>query len=166
MGKERIAIYAGTFDPITDGHLDIVTRGAQLFDRLIVAVSENPRKGPLFHVDERVELVQRVIGHLDNVSVISFHKLLVDLAIEQNASTIIKGIRAVSDFEYELQLALTNRRLAPEVDTVYLLPSEEHTFISSSVIKEVAAYGGDVSSMVPAAVLTALQKKFEKESPY
>ena len=155
------AVYPGTFDPITLGHSDLVERASFLFDKVIIAVADNGVKGPAFQVDDRVLLVESVIGGLSNVEVLRFNSLLVDFCREHDASVIIRGIRAVSDFDYEFQLAGMNRRLAPEVETVFLTPSDQYTHISSTLVKEVASYGGDVSEFVHPAVESALKNKFK-----
>jgi pantetheine-phosphate adenylyltransferase len=157
---DRVAIYPGTFDPVTHGHLDILQRGIHLFDRVIVAVARSAGKAPLFTVDERVDLVQRAAAPLgDRVQVEGFGSLLVEFARRHNASAIIRGLRAVADFEFEFQLALMNRRLAPELETVFLMPKENLIYLSSSLIKEISRLGGDVSSFVPPHVLEALRTR-------
>lgn len=153
------AIYPGTFDPITNGHLDIVTRAAKMFDHLIVAVAASPDKHPLFTLDERVDLARTVTAHLINVEVIGFNQLMAHFAEQQQAYILVRGVRAVSDFDYELQLANMNRRLLLELETVFLAPGEEWSFISSTLVKEVARYGGDVSQFLPESVMTALLDK-------
>ena len=158
-----IAIYPGTFDPITNGHLDLVARASKLYDRVIVAVAENRGKAPLFSVKERVELAKAVLVEFANVDIIGFNNLLVDCAKEQNANVILRGLRAVSDFEYEFQLAGMNRRLSPELETVFLTPAEQYEFISSSMIREIAQLNGDVSSFVPEIVKQRLTEKFTEE---
>ena len=158
----RIAIYPGTFDPITNGHLDLVERASQLFDKIIVAVSNNPIKSPLFSVDERTSLVKKTINDLENVVVDCFDGLLVHYAKKQGASAVIRGLRAVSDFEYEFQMALMNRKLMPELETVFLMPSEEYTYINSTIAKEIASLGGDVDGFLPEPVAEALRKKYHK----
>jgi pantetheine-phosphate adenylyltransferase len=158
-----IAIYPGTFDPITNGHLDLVARASKLYDRVIVAVAENRGKAPLFSVKERVELAKAVLVEFANVDIIGFNNLLVDCAKEQNANVILRGLRAVSDFEYEFQLAGMNRRLSPELETVFLTPAEQYEFISSSMIREIAKLNGDVSSFVPEIVKQQLTEKFTVE---
>ncbi len=155
-----IAIYPGTFDPITDGHLDIILRASKLFHKVIVAVAENKGKRPLFSTEERVDMVGEVTAHLPNVSIIGFGNLLVDCAKEQQANVVLRGLRAVSDFEYEFQLAGMNRRLSPELETMFLTPAEQYEFISSSMIREIAKLKGNVSSFVPACVEQKLIKKF------
>ncbi len=154
------AIYPGTFDPITNGHLDLVARASKLYDRVIVAVAESRGKAPLFTVDERVELVRHVTVEFPNVDVIGFNNLLVDCAKAHNADVILRGLRAVSDFEYEFQLAGMNRRLSPELETVFLTPAEQYEFISSSMIREIAKLNGDVSDFVPERVKQCLHEKF------
>lgn len=153
------AIYPGTFDPVTLGHLDIVTRATQMFDHLIVAVAASPGKKPMFSLDERVALAQQVTAHLPNVSVIGFSDLMANFARTQQANVLIRGLRAVSDFEYELQLAHMNRHLLPTLESVFLMPSEGFSFVSSSLVKEVARHGGDVTAFLPAPVHQALQAK-------
>jgi pantetheine-phosphate adenylyltransferase len=154
------AIYPGTFDPITNGHLDLIARSSKIHDKVIVAVAASRGKTPLFSLTERVELIKEVIKDFGKVSVIGFDNLLVDFAKEQNADVILRGLRAVSDFEFEFQLASMNRRLSPELETVFLTPDEQYEFISSSMIREIARLGGDVSSFVPATVQKKLFEKF------
>ncbi len=154
-----IAIYPGTFDPITNGHLDIISRAAKLYHTVIVAVAVNRNKTPLFSLEERVALVSAVIPDFTNVQVIGFDNLLVDCARAQGAQVILRGLRAVSDFEYEFQLAGMNRRLAADLETVFLTPAEQYEFISSSMIREIAQFKGDVSSFVPDIVRQALIAK-------
>jgi pantetheine-phosphate adenylyltransferase len=153
------AIYPGTFDPITNGHTDLIERASRLFDRVIVAVAVNPGKQPMFSLDERVYLATRVLDHLGNVEVSGFDTLLVDYVRERGAQVILRGLRAVSDFEYEFQLAGMNRRLAPEVETIFMTPAEQYAYISSSLVKEIAIHGGDVSEFVPAHVMAALNDR-------
>jgi pantetheine-phosphate adenylyltransferase len=153
------AIYPGTFDPITNGHSDLIHRASRLFDKVVVAVAANPKKAPLFNLQERVELAREVLVTLDNVEVCGFDSLLADFAHEQQAKVILRGLRAVSDFEYEFQLAGMNRRLAPDVETLFLTPAEKYTFISSSLVKEVAALGGEVTDFVDAKVKAALTNR-------
>ncbi len=154
------AIYPGTFDPITDGHLDIIARASRLFEQVIVAVAANQGKTPLFTLAERVALTEQVTAQFHNVSIIGFNNLLVDCAKEQGAGVVIRGLRAVSDFEYEFQLAGMNRRLSPELETLFLTPAEQYEFISSSMIREIAKLKGDVSSFVPECVEKQLHQKF------
>ncbi len=154
-----VALYPGTFDPLTNGHLDLVERGIRMFDRLIVAVAGNPGKGPMFSLEERVELARAVLGHLPDVEVVGYDILLVEFARKVGASVILRGLRAVSDFEYEFQMASMNRRLDPAIETVFLTPAEQYTFISSTLVREVARYGGDVTPFVPPRVAGALAIK-------
>ena len=155
-------IYPGTFDPITNGHLDLIERAAAMFDHVIVGVAFNPSKKPLFDLNERVELAGKITQHLDNVEIVGFSGLLVDFAKERNANILVRGLRAVSDFEYEFQLANMNRRLMPELETVFLTPAEENSFISSTIVKEVALHKGDVSQFVDPLITKALLEKFVK----
>lgn len=154
------AIYPGTFDPITNGHADLVRRASRLFDRVVVAVAATPGKTPLFGIAERVELAKVALRGMDNVSVQGFDGLLVRFAQQIGASAVLRGLRAVSDFEYEFQMAAMNRRLYPELESLFLTPAEEHSFISSSLVREVASLGGDVSNFVDGAVNTALNARF------
>ncbi len=159
-----IAIYPGTFDPVTHGHTDLIERAARLFDRVIVGVSANPApsKRPAFTMDERLEFIRTALGALPNVEVEAFDTLLVDFVRERGAQVIMRGLRAVSDFEYEFQLASMNRQLHPGVETVFLTPSEQYAFISSSLVREVAALGGDVSRFVHPDVAAALAKRVRR----
>jgi pantetheine-phosphate adenylyltransferase len=154
------AIYPGTFDPITCGHSDIVRRASKLFGRIIVAVAESPRKEPSFPLEERVSLARSALAGLANVEVCGFDMLLARFAREQGATVILRGLRAVSDFEHEFQLAAMNRQLAPEVETMFLTPAEEYSFVSSSLVREIARLGGDVSNFVSPAVLRALAERY------
>ncbi|WP_408635830.1 pantetheine-phosphate adenylyltransferase [Psychrosphaera ytuae] len=154
------AIYPGTFDPITNGHIDIVRRSAKLFDKVVISIAMSSRKQPLFTLDERVELVKAALGDLDNVEVEGFKGLLADYAKSKNATVLIRGVRAVADFEYEYQLASVNRTLNPELESVLLTPSSETSHISSTIVRDVAAHDGDVSAFVPEVVKRALDKKF------
>ncbi|WP_426359040.1 pantetheine-phosphate adenylyltransferase [Pseudocolwellia sp. HL-MZ19] len=155
------AIYPGTFDPVTNGHTDLITRASNLFSEVVVAVASNPSKKPCFDLAERVELIKNVIQHLPNVTVVGFSGLLVDLAKQQNAAVLVRGLRAVSDFEYEFQLASVNRQLSPNLESVFLTPSAENTFISSTIVKEVSLHNGDVTSFVHPIVKEALDKKLK-----
>ncbi len=156
----RIAIYPGSFDPITNGHLDLIERGLQLFDQLVVAIADNPDKKPLFSAEERLGMVKTTVKGLKQVRVVLFTGLLANLAKEVKASAIIRGVRAVSDFEFEFQLALMNRKLAPETETVFLIPSEKYTYLSSNLIKDVARFNGDVNQFIPKIVENKLKEKF------
>ncbi|WMS86462.1 pantetheine-phosphate adenylyltransferase [Pleionea litopenaei] len=160
----RIILYPGTFDPITNGHTDLVMRAARLFDEVIVAVAENPGKGPLFSIEEREEMVLQATAHIANVKVVGFSGLLVDFALKHKANALLRGIRAVSDFEYEFQLASMNRRLAPNLESVFLTPDETNTFISSTLVREVAKYGGEISDFVHPYVGACLRDKFAGNS--
>jgi pantetheine-phosphate adenylyltransferase len=155
-----IAVYPGTFDPITNGHSDLVVRASRVFGRVIVAVAVNPGKNPAFDLQERVKLSQEVLRGIDNVEVCAFDTLLVDFVRMRGADVILRGLRAVSDFEYEFQLAGMNRRLAPTVETLFLTPAEQFAFISSGLVREIAALGGDVSEFVHPAVQAALRRRF------
>ena len=156
------AIYAGTFDPMTMGHLDVVERAARIFTELIVAVAAVTGKSTLFSQKKRVELVRKSVAGLSNVTVTSFDGLLVEYARSQGAGVLIRGLRAFSDFEYEFQMALTNRRLAPDIETLFLMPKQDYSFLSSTNVKQVASLGGDVSEFVPVAVAKALADKLKK----
>ena len=151
------ALYPGTFDPPTNGHVDLIQRGSKLFDHLTVAVLNNPGKDPLFTVEERVEMLKEVTTAIGNVSVATFDGLMVEFARRQGASAVLRGIRAISDYEHEFQMALMNRRLAPEVETVFLQPAGRYSFVSSRMVKEVFSFGGDVSGLVPPNVLKRLR---------
>jgi len=151
------ALYPGTFDPPTNGHIDLIQRGAKLFDHLIVAVLNNPGKDPLFTVEERVEMLKESTVAMENVSVATFDGLMVEFARQQGVAAVLRGIRAISDYEYEFQMALMNRRLAPEIETVFLQPAGRYSFVSSRMLKEVFAFGGDVSGLVPPNVLKRLR---------
>ncbi|MFB6328671.1 pantetheine-phosphate adenylyltransferase [Pantoea deleyi] len=153
------AIYPGTFDPVTLGHLDIVTRAALMFDQVILAVAASPGKKPMFSLDERVALASEVVRHLPNVNVVGFSDLMANFARGQQANVLVRGLRAVSDFEYEMQLAQMNRHLLPTLESVFLMPSEGFSFVSSSLVKEVARHGGDVTAFLPASVHQALLAK-------
>jgi pantetheine-phosphate adenylyltransferase len=159
----KIVLYPGTFDPITNGHLDLIKRAGKLFDKVIVAVAISAGKSPLFSVDERVSLVKESTNQLNNIEVCGFKGLLVDLAKEKNANALLRGLRAVSDFEYEFQLANMNRHLSPELESLFLTPSEKYSFISSTLVREVASLGGNVSEFVPAIVQQKLEKRFIKK---
>ncbi|KPJ74233.1 phosphopantetheine adenylyltransferase [candidate division TA06 bacterium DG_78] len=155
------ALYAGTFDPITYGHIDVITRATKIFDKVYIGISAEP-KNTLFSQKERIELINAVLGDNDKIEVLGFSSLLVDIAQEIGATTIIRGMRAVSDFDYELQLTLMNRKLSPAIETIFLMPSEQYIFISSSLVKEIASLGGNVAHLVPDTVAKALKKKLKK----
>lgn len=156
----NIAVYPGSFDPITYGHLDIIARASEIFDRVIVAVSINPGKNPLFSLEERAEMISRECANLKKVTVECFRGLLIEFVREKKASTIIRGLRAISDFEYEFQMALMNKKLYPEAETVFLVASPEFSYLSSSIVKEIASFGGDVSGLVSRHVAVKLQEKY------
>ncbi len=153
------AIYPGSFDPLTNGHLDLIARGAKIFDHLVVAILENSEKSPLFPVAERVEMLQEAISAFGNVTVATFDGLLVEFARQQRAQAVLRGIRAISDYEYEMQMALMNRRLAPGVETVFLLPAEKYSYVSSRLIKSVFQLGGSVAGLVPPQVIARLEAR-------
>ncbi len=157
--KPVIAIYPGSFDPVTNGHLDLIERGATIFDQLIVAVARNPEKDALFPVPERIEMLQAVTFDLKNVAVDVFDGLLVNYARAQDASVILRGIRAVSDYEYELQMAMMNRKIEPEIETIFMLPGEAYSFLSSRLVKELARLGGPIKGLVPPLVEERLRAK-------
>ena len=157
------AVYAGTFDPMTYGHLDVAARAAHVFDHLTLAVAEDPRKTLMFSTAERLELARSSLAELANVEVVSFSGLLVNWARAQGIHTLIRGLRAFSDFEYEFQMALTNRKLAPDIETLFLMPNEDFSYVSSSMVREIAALGGDVAKFVPAPVAAALKRKLAQK---
>ncbi len=159
---KRIAVYPGTFDPVTNGHVDLVERSLRMFDKVIVAIAANPKKKPLFTLDERLAMFRASVRGKKNVVIEGFDCLLVDYMKEKKAVGLIRGLRAVSDFEYEMQMALMNRRLDSDIETVFLMPSEEYSFITSTIVKEAASYGGDVSSLVPKGVVERLRKKYRQ----
>ena len=158
--KNRIAVYPGTFDPITNGHLDIIERGLKLFDGLIVAIAESPVKEPLFAVDERVNMAKEAVKKYKNVKVESFNCLLIDYLRKKNANIILRGLRVISDFEYQFQMALTNRKLAPDIETVFMMTAEGYSYLSSRFIKEIARLGGRFDCFVPVNVAKMLKEKF------
>lgn len=155
----RAAVYPGTFDPVTNGHLDVIKRALQLFDRLIVAVAANPRKRPLFTVEERMEMLRRSTKGLPGVQIDAIDGLVVDYALRVRAPVVVRGLRAVSDFEYELQMALMNRSLNSRVDTIFLMPSQNHIYLNSGLVKEIAEMGGSLRGLVPPTVAKALRRK-------
>jgi pantetheine-phosphate adenylyltransferase len=157
----RTAIYPGSFDPLTNGHLDVIERAVKLFDHVIVAVAKNESKQPLFPLEERVELVRRCIKHIPNAEVDSFDGLLVEYANQRKAQAIVRGLRAISDFEFEFQLALMNRKLNEKVETIFMMPKDTYTFLSSRIIKEIARLGGDITAFVPPQVRTVLLEKLK-----
>ena len=161
--SQRVAVYPGSFDPLTNGHVDIIARGARLFDRIIVAVLVNLDKRPLFSVEERVETAREVFRDEPKVEVEAFDGLLIDFARRHGATSIVRGLRAVSDFEYEFQMALMNRRLAPDIETVFMMPAEAYTYISSRLVREVYTLGGAVQGLVPEEVEARLRRKFARE---
>jgi len=162
VARTRIAVYPGTFDPITNGHIDIVDRASPLFERLIIGVAESPGKSPALPLSLRVELTSAALQQYPNVEVIGFDSLLAHFVDDVGAGVLLRGLRAVSDFEYEFQLASMNRHLIPEVETLFLTPAEQYGFISSSLVREIARLGGDVSSFVPPAVAAALQAQWQR----
>jgi pantetheine-phosphate adenylyltransferase len=159
------AIYPGSFDPVTNGHLDLIERGSKLFDHLVVAILRNSSKNPLFTVEERVEMLTEHVASSGNVSIATFDGLLVDFARKQQARAVLRGIRAISDYEYELQMALMNRRLAPELETIFLMPDGKYSFVSSRLVKEVFELGGSVEGLVPKLVIDRLQQRVPKTRP-
>lgn len=159
---KHIAVYPGTFDPVTNGHIDLVERSLRIFGEVVVAVAENPKKAPLFPLEERIAMLKAVTANYKNVVIEGFDGLLVDYVRKKSAAAIIRGLRAVSDFEYEMQMALMNRRLDSNIETVFLMPNVEYSFITSTIVKEAASYGGDVSSLAPRVVVEKLKKKFGK----
>lgn len=158
--KLTTAVYPGTFDPITNGHLDIIKRASELFDKVIVTIALNTNKKPLFSKQERKEMIRKVTENFKNIEVDSFNGLLVDYALKKKASTIIRGLRAVSDFEYEFQMSLTNRKLAPKITTIFLMPNEKYTYLNSSLVKELARFKGKINCFVPDYVREKLERKF------
>jgi pantetheine-phosphate adenylyltransferase len=154
----NIVVYPGTFDPITNGHTDLVERAARLFDHIILAVADNPKKKPMLNLETRVDLAKDVLSHLHNVEIVGFNNLLADFVKEKKANIILRGLRAVSDFEYEFQLANMNRVLAPNVESMFLTPSEHYSYISSTLVREVGSLGGDISTFVHPKVVSALKK--------
>lgn len=159
--KKRIAIYPGTFDPFTNGHLDLVMRGLVIFDEVIVALAPSLKKKPLFTVKERITMMKESLKNYDRIKIEIFNGLLVEYVKSKKGIAIIRGLRAVSDFEYELQMALMNRRLYPEIETVFMMPSEEYSFLTATIVKEIASLGGDIKKLVPDSVEESLKRKFK-----
>ncbi|MFQ5717390.1 MAG: pantetheine-phosphate adenylyltransferase [Nitrospinales bacterium] len=157
MRKKRIAMYPGTFDPVTLGHVDIMSRAVKLFDQLIVAVADNPKKNPLFSLEDRVGFIKQAVKRLDHIEVHPFKTLLIDFAARKKASIIIRGLRAVTDFEFELQMGLMNRNLNDSVETLFMIPSQQYSFLSSNFVREIARHGGDIQQMVPKSVLKGIK---------
>ena len=155
----KVAVYPGSFDPITNGHLDVIQRAAAIFDQVIISVANNPEKHPMFTTRQRLELAEAAVKHMPNVVVDQFQGLLVEYCRRKGATVVVRGVRAVSDFEFEFQMALVNRKLEPKVETIFLMPKDEYTFISSRLVKEIAGLGGDVSDFVPPVVQEALKQK-------
>lgn len=160
--KKITAVYPGTFDPVTNGHLDIIERACELFDKVIVSIAVNPNKKPLFSEKERIDMIKKVTAHLNNVEVDTFKGLLVRNAENKKAGVIIRGLRAISDFEYEFQMSLTNKKLNPDINTVFLMPNEKYSFLSSSLVRELASYDANVKEFLPEYVLNKLKAKFWK----
>ena len=158
--RTNTVIYPGTFDPITNGHVDLTERAAKLFDRVVVAIAHSEKKTPLFNLEQRVDLCQASLAHLDNVEVVGFSNLLTDFAKSQGARCVLRGLRAVADFEYEFQLANMNRAIYPEFESIFLTPSEHLSFISSSLVREIASLDGDITPFVPPQVAVALRERF------
>jgi pantetheine-phosphate adenylyltransferase len=159
--KHVIAIYPGSFDPLTNGHLDLIERGSKIFDELIVAILRNPEKEPLFSVEERFDMLQSMISHQSNVRVDSFDGLMVDYAVRVGATAVLRGIRAISDYEYELQMALMNRKLEPRLEAVFMMPAEAYSYLSSRLVREIATLGGSVQGLVPPQVEQKLREKLQ-----
>jgi pantetheine-phosphate adenylyltransferase len=162
MKVENKAVYPGTFDPITNGHLDIIERTASLFNKVYILVAINPGKTPLFTLDERIEMIRCATRHLANVETVTYDGLLVDFAKEKGVKIIVRGLRAISDFEYELQMAMMNKKLNPDVDTLFMAPNENFTYLNSTIVKQVASFGGDISKFVPPCVRKYFRGKFPK----
>ncbi len=159
---KHIAVYPGTFDPVTNGHIDLIERSLRIFDEVIVAVAENPKKHPLFGLEERIAMLRDATARYGKVKIEGFNTLLVDYVKAKKAAAIIRGLRAVSDFEYEMQMALMNRKLDSSIETVFMMPSEEYAYLTSTIVKEIAAYGGDVKGLVPDVVVERLKSRIER----
>ena len=155
----RIAVYPGSFDPITNGHLDVIERASRVYDKIVVGVLSNANKNPLFSIEERVDMIKRVTGHLNNIEVDSFTGLLVDFAASKQATVIIKGLRTVADFEYEFQMALLNKALNPEFETMFMMTNSKYSYISSSMVKELAGFKGDLTGLVPCEIIEEIKEK-------
>ena len=162
MNKNRRAIYPGTFDPLTIGHLDLIERSANMFDEIIVAIGDNPTKTPLFSIEERIDMIEKATAHLKNIEVTKFHSLLVELSTKLDANIVIRGIRSSSDFEYEQQMGYANVSLKKELETIYLMPKLEYSFISSSVVRAILKFGGEVDHLVPKSILKDIKSKGKK----
>jgi len=160
--KEKICIYPGTFDPLTFGHLDVIERAAKLFGKIIIGAAESTSKNTVLTIGERIQVIQDSVKHIPNCSVESFSGLLVDFAKQKNAEIIIRGLRAISDFEYEFQMALTNRKIAGDIETVFLMPGEKYSYVSSTLVREIAKYGGKLTDFIPETAVKAMQNKFKK----
>ncbi len=160
--KKITAIYPGTFDPITNGHIDIIERACRLFEKVIVAIAVNPNKVPLFSENERIEMIRNTTSHLNNVEVDSFQGLLVKYAEKKEANVIVRGLRAISDFEYEFQMSLTNTKMNPGITTIFLMPNEKYSYLNSSLVRELASYGASLKEFVPEYVFEKLENKFNK----
>lgn len=162
--KQIVAIYPGSFDPVTNGHLDLIHRGSKLFDRLIVAIARNPEKGDfLFPLEERKQMLEAMTGDLENVEVDTFEGLLMTYCVEKNANAVLRGIRAVSDYEFELQMALMNRKIEPRVETVFMMPAEKYSYLSSRIVREIAHFGGPLAGLVPEMVEARLRRKIAQK---
>jgi pantetheine-phosphate adenylyltransferase len=162
--RQIVAIYPGSFDPVTNGHLDLINRGRKLFDRLIVAIAYNPDKGdPLFSIEERMEMLRAMTVDLENVTVDAFEGLLMTYCIEKNANAVLRGIRAVSDYEFELQMALMNRKIEPRVETVFMMPAEKYSYLSSKIVRDIASFGGPLTGLVPELVEEHLRRRFAQK---
>ncbi len=162
MNKNRRAIYPGTFDPLTIGHLDLIERSANMFDEIIVAIGDNPTKTPLFSIEERIDMIEKATAHLKNIEVTKFHSLLVELSTKLDANIVIRGIRSSTDFEYEQQMGYANVSLKKELETIYLMPKLEYSFISSSVVRAILKFGGEVDHLVPKSILKDIKSKGKK----
>ncbi|MFQ5633454.1 MAG: pantetheine-phosphate adenylyltransferase [bacterium] len=160
---KRIAVYPGTFDPITNGHIDVIRRAVNLFDKVVVAILTNPSKTPLFTVEERIALIGDVLKDIKSVRIVSFTGLLVDFADKMGACAIVRGLRAISDFEFEFQMALMNRKINNKLTTVFLMPHEKYTYLNSTIVKELAGFGGKISDFVPEIIESELRKKFAEK---